>query len=241
MLRALANLGSFRNAARTYANRAAISRLNAAATRRAAGAQAETIRDTAKRNQELAGKNIRTARENQADELATIRNAQGTSGLLSTGTGNTRAIAAQQALDAQIANMAQSASISMSNAWEQANATERQGNMSALAIESEAAAYSAAARSIRSGANVSLLGGLVAGAYSLSAQPAGTDIKTTLLRGYNAFGAGAGIAADFNSYTAAMNGDANNRKMNWGWLTSINNGNIPYNPDLKTAYFPRTS
>lgn len=252
MLSAISTLGRLRIARKNYQGQAAVARTNAVATRRAAYASAENTRTTARKNQEIAGQNIRISRENAAAAVSSVRAAQGASGLSTAGTGNTKIIAAQQALDAQIQNMATSASIAMSNAWGTAAATERQGEINAAAIESEAAAYSAAANSLKSGALISALGGIAATGYSLyngltqkpekdeNGNPKPLDTSAIALRALNAADIGTALGATYNPYAAALTDNPNNRKMNWSWLTAINNGNIPYNPDLQNSYFPRT-
>lgn len=259
MLGTLTTLFAQRNQARSYRHSARMLETEARATRIKGGAQADRIEQTAARNQELASANLRRARDNQREAIGNARLAQGASGFTSEGTGNQNELDTLTATDRQIGNAAFNASVIMANAWQSASDTRTQARVNAEILESKAAQYRTAANGTQKAMWMTGLAGVAGaavGVYNAASanqeaydsvfgenglqQQMGWDDPTAhaylgsqLQSGFTAGLQGADVfsnlANSFNPYTAALTGEFNNRRNNWGSFRSIVSGTTPYN------------
>ena len=181
MLGLLSSFNQARLQSKLFSTQAAIERINARSSRNQANAQAAAIEHTAKRNQELASRNLATARHNQRQAEGSLRTARDQVMLESSGTGENTLRNQQLALDAEIDNLALSASIATVNAWQQATDVRRQGEITAMSHEAQAQQLAMAAKETRRAATFSLLGGIAGGALSgYLAHGSATDFNNSL-------------------------------------------------------------
>lgn len=285
MFSTIQSLFSMRSQAKEYTASARILDANALATRKHANAQATAIEQTARANMAIAGENMMTARSNQRATLAAAENNRAASGF-SGGTSDQPLHSIEKTLDKQLANLALSASIASLNAWQSAKDTRHQGEIQALAIESQADQYRRAAKSIRNqmwinsissvanaaasaysgytaatARNTALTDGFMSQSASLRTQLQNGTItqdqfnqqsaslwqqtqaatvnpwESAFLSGSQGFSAGFDIANSYSPYTAAISGNPNTRKNNYGGAWSVLMGNIPYRvPSADAAY-----
>lgn len=176
MLGFISSLNQMRTQAKSYKHQGKLHSLNARAARTHANAQAALIEFAGQQQQEIANRNLRTARENQRSAIGTARSIDAASGFTSQGTGNTHARQAQLALDAEIENMALSASIASHNAWQTARDTIKQGKVTALQHQAQAEQYYLAAKATRE----SMLYTGIAGAIGAAGSALGSAYSTTM-------------------------------------------------------------
>lgn len=149
MLGFLSSINQMRSQAKAYKHQGQLLTLQAKAARTQANAQAALIELQGQQQQEIANRNLRTARENQRAEVGTARTLDATSGFTSEGSGSNRARQTQLALDAEIENMALSASIASHNSWQRARDTIKQGEITAMTHEMQAEQMNLAAKATR--------------------------------------------------------------------------------------------
>lgn len=216
MLGFISSLQSMRQQAKSYKHQARLHKIAAASALKQANAQAALIELQGQQNQEIANRNLRTARENQRKDVSTARTIQATSGFTSEGSGSSRARQVQAALDAEIANMELSASIASHNAWQTARDTIKQGRVTAMQAEAQAEQYNIAAKATRtsmlytgiSGANGAAVGAVAQGYANTSA------LNETITTAYNQgqfgeVGSQAALAEYNNTLQSGITWDSN--------------------------------
>lgn len=134
---------------RALRHQAESQRIQATAARNQANAQASLIEDSARRNARLDADNLMAAAANQREQLATIKNKRATSGFTSQGTADAPIRTAAQELNTEIQHMALSASINSLNAIQTAHDTRRQGELTAMVHEMQAATLRSQAKGIQ--------------------------------------------------------------------------------------------
>lgn len=253
MLGLLASLLGARNQRHAYSGEAALMEQRAAISRQLGKAHRREAEKAAAANLELDAENLRRAQANKNSRLSAIQAQEGGNGLAQdSGSKRIARESAQANLDMQIDNMARSAAISYSNMFQQGIDTERQAELQALGYEGEAQQARAAARSLKRGTFYQALmgvAGAAAGAYGayqsnqameaeIAKHPEWDLATGNRYRDMHATSGilAAGVGADyggsigslFNPFTSALNANNNNRKNNWGWLTSTALGQTPY-------------
>ena len=159
MLGFLSSLNQMRTQAKSFKHKASLHIIAARAATTQANAQAALIQCQGQQQQEIANRNLRTARENQRAAEGTARTLDATSGFTTQGTGNTHARQAKLQADAEIQNMALSASIASHNAWQRATDTIQQDRVTSLQHKAEAEQYTLAAKATRNSMQWTALGG----------------------------------------------------------------------------------
>lgn len=228
----------------------------ARATRIRGESQAARIEQAATQNQEIAGYNLRQSRANQRAAIGTVRTMRGGSGFTQAGTNNAAEQELMTSTDMSIANQAFSASIAMGNAWQAATDTRRQAAIDSDILTAKANAYRAAAKGTQRAmwaTGISGVIGAAVGAYQASSAnrelanslhadeqaglidhataKAAYDIgyQNPTMQGLQAADSFSHAANAFNPYTAALTGEFNNRRNNWGGFLSVLTGHTPYN------------
>ena len=151
---------------RALRHQAESQRIQATAARNQANAQAALIEDSARRNARLDADNLMAAAANQREQLATIKNKRATSGFTSQGTADAPIRTAAQELNTEIQHMALSASINSLNAIQTAHDTRRQGELTAMVHEMQAATLRSQAKGIQRSNLTSGIIGTAAAAYA---------------------------------------------------------------------------
>lgn len=256
MLQTIATLFAQNSQRRRLSHQARLLETQARATRIRGNSQAARIEQAAAQNQELAGFNLRQSRANQRAAQGAIRTARGASGFTQDGTGNAAEQEFMTSTDMQIANQAFSASIAMGNAWQAASDTRRQAAIDSDILTAKANSYRAAAKGTQRAmwaTGISGAIGAAVGAYQASS--ANSELANNLhadeqagiitheqaklayedgyqnpaLQGLQAADSFSYAANAFNPYTAALTGEFNNRRNNWGGFLSVLTGHTPYN------------
>lgn len=256
MLQTIATLFAQNSQRRQLTHQARLLETQARASRIRGNSQAARIEQAAEQNQELAGFNLRQSRANQRAAQGAIRTARGASGFTQDGTGNAAEQEFMTSTDMQIANQAFSASIAMGNAWQAASDTRRQAAIDSDILAAKANSYRAAAKGTQRAmwaTGISGAIGAAVGAHQASsanaelAQNLNADEQAGLithdearaayeagyqrpaLQGLQAADSFSYAANAFNPYTAALTGEFNNRRNNWGGFLSVLTGHTPYN------------
>lgn len=230
------------NQSRAYSTQARITRAQGQAAANQANAQASAIEASANRNQEIAGKRLRTLRENQRFSQDTARTAQVSSGFTDQGTGGSPERSARLEFDSIIENMAQSASIDYSNAWQNSIDTRRQGQLQQMAANAQAESYQRAAKNTK---RQTVLSGFLGAVGSVAGYINGMDtandyneanaarINAGEMKAQDPYASGLFQASGYastifdasqslNPYTASMS-----RKNPWSSFLSILQGSSP--------------
>jgi hypothetical protein len=197
MLSLLLNFNQARLQSKLYFAQSKIERINARTARNRANAQASAVEHTAKRNQELAARNLMTSRANQREAEGSLRVTRDQVLIDSSGTGESSLRNQQLALDAEIDNLALSASIATVNAWQKATDIRRQGEITAASHDAQAQQLAMAAKETRRSANFALIGGIAGGALSAyQAYNSAADYNTSLKKDLDAANESYKIALD---------------------------------------------
>lgn len=178
---------------RALRHQAESQRIQAAAARGQANAQAALIEDSARRNAHIDAANLRTARANQREQTAALKNKRATTGFTSEGTADAPIRTAAQELNTEIQHMALSASINSLNAIQTAHDTRAQGELTAMVHQMQAATLRTQAKGIQKSTLTSGIIGAASAAYGAyqgyqNAQQAAyadrTDAQQTLYAAY---------------------------------------------------------
>jgi hypothetical protein len=197
MLSLLLNFNQARLQSKLYSAQSKIERINARTARNRANAQASAVEHTAKRNQELAARDLMTSRANQREAEGSLRVTRDQVLIDSSGTGESSLRNQQLALDAEIDNLALSASIATVNAWQKATDIRREGEITAASHAAQAQQLAMAAKETRRSANFSLIGGIAGGALSAyQAYNSAADYNTSLKKDLDAANESYKIALD---------------------------------------------
>lgn len=257
----LASLLAGNNQRKAYLGDAALYEQRAAAARTLGKTKRGDIERTAAANLELDAENLRRAQGNKRGALSARKAQEGGSGFtLDSGSKRVAEESRQDALDREIDNMARSAAISYANMFQQGVDTERSAELQAIGYEGQAAQARAAARSMKRGLAYQAILGIAGGALdAYGAVQSNREMEADIARHADwtteqqeayrkkhytspllRFGQGAdyggSIGSLFNPFTSALNADNNNRKNNWGWLSSVALGQVPYR--VKEAQSP---
>lgn len=157
--------------------------IQATAIRNQANAQAALIEDSARRNALIDADNLMTARANQREQTAAIKNKRATSGFTSEGTADAPIRDASDALDAEIEQMALSSSINSLNAIQSATDTRRQGELSALVKDMEAQSLRTQAKGVQ---QATITNGIIGAASAAVGAYLGFNAESILTSQYDA-------------------------------------------------------
>ena len=208
-------------------------RTNGIAQKNAAYAQATATEQAAKANLRTVAENLARMAGNRRRDMGAARTANAASGFTSDGSGSKAEEVANKVHTQAMADMARSGSTASMDAADAAIAHRRQGDAAMRAAEIEAQQYAAMAKSTRTGAFMSAVGGVigaVGGAVSgygqaaafneanASAIAAGEVQKANVWQnaavgGVYGADAGAGLLASSNPFTAAYAGDTWQRNL----------------------------
>lgn len=234
---------------RALRHQAESQRIQATAARNQANAQAALIEDSARRNARLDADNLMAAAANQREQLATIKNKRATSGFTTQGTADAPIRTAAQELNTEIQHMALSASINSLNAIQTAHDTRRQGELTAMVHEMQAATLRSQAKGIQRSTLTSGIIGTASSIYGFSQGLASADEANMYLaedlvnkritkseyneklqnRYLSAFATSGYYGSTFYDATAAFNPYTTTmtRKNPWGGLYSLVKGANP--------------
>ncbi|MCD8069767.1 MAG: hypothetical protein LUE08_00050 [Akkermansiaceae bacterium] len=155
--------------AKSYQNQGIAARAQGMAQVNALQSQAGAARRQARRIANTEGRNMMAARVNQTRAMSEARAAQGSTGLLSTGTGSHMLNQLREASDRQVDMMARQTSSEMGALYDQAFNAERQARTTQRVTDAQSRYYSqmsSASRSMALWGGISSALGMVAGGLS---------------------------------------------------------------------------